>query len=91
MTTSDVNAPVDIRQIDLTRPRAERIEFSANQMTIYLKDGRILSYPLQWFPRLYNATPEQRRQYILSGDGKGMHWEELDEDISVPGMFGLPT
>lgn len=77
--------------MDLTRPSCDRVEFSANQMTLYLKDGRILSFPLHWFPGLYNATAEQRRHYLFSGEGTGIHWEDLDEDISVPGMFGLPT
>jgi hypothetical protein len=46
--------------------------------------------PLEWFPRLRDATPEQRSHYGFSGHGYAIHWPELDEDISVPGLLGLP-
>ncbi len=46
-----------------------------------------LSIPLEYFPRLLNAKPSERENYVLSGNGTGIHWEELDEDISVPGLL----
>ncbi len=52
-----------------------------------LSDGRTLGVPLAWFPRLLAATPEQRQRYELSGGGQGLHWDELDEDISMPGLL----
>jgi len=52
-------------------------------MWLHLADGRILGVPLNYFPRLQQATPEQRGAYIFSGGGQGLHWEALDEDISV--------
>ena len=52
-----------------------------------LDDGRELSVPLAWFPRLLHATPEQRQAWELIGRGEGLHWEELDEDISVAGLL----
>jgi hypothetical protein len=56
-------------------------------MWIQLSDGRQLAVPLPYFPRLLNATPEQRTDYELSGGGTGIHWDQLDEDISVSGLL----
>jgi len=66
---------------------ATRIWFDKENMWIALSDGRQLSIPLVYFPRLLNASPEQRNHYELSGGGTGIHWEEIDEDISVPGLL----
>ncbi len=52
-----------------------------------LSDGRSVSVPLAWFPRLLHATPEERKNWRLLGGGQGVHWEELDDDISVEGML----
>jgi hypothetical protein len=56
-------------------------------MWVDLTDGRTLGIPLAWFPILLEATPEQRRQYRIGASGNGLHWEELDEDISVEGLL----
>jgi hypothetical protein len=56
-----------------------------------LADGRELSVPLEWFPRLRDATPALRGAWRLIGHGEGVHWPELDEDISVGALLGLPT
>ncbi|OGW18419.1 MAG: hypothetical protein A3G93_11715 [Nitrospinae bacterium RIFCSPLOWO2_12_FULL_45_22] len=66
---------------------ATRIWFDKENMWVALTDGRQLSIPLVYFPRLLNATSEQRNNYELSGGGTGIHWEEIDEDISVPGLI----
>jgi hypothetical protein len=66
---------------------ATKIWFDNENMWVALTDGRQLSIPLLYFPRLLNATPEQRNNYELSGGGTGIHWEEIDEDISVPGLI----
>jgi len=66
---------------------ATKIWFDKDNMWIALTDGRQLSVPLVYFPRLLNATPEQRNNYELSGGGTGIHWEEIDEDISVLGLL----
>jgi hypothetical protein len=66
---------------------ASKIWFDKENMWVALTDGRQLSIPLVYFPRLLNATPEQRNNYELSGGGTGIHWEEIDEDISVPGLI----
>ncbi len=66
---------------------ATKVWFDEYNMWISLTDGRQLSVPLEYFPRLLNANPEQRQNYVLSGNGTGIHWEELDEDISVAGLL----
>ena len=68
-------------------PLAVAVEFSADAFRVVLADGRELSVPLAWFPRLLHATPEQRQAWELLGRGEGLHWEELDEDISVAGLL----
>ncbi|MAN29085.1 MULTISPECIES: DUF2442 domain-containing protein [Mesonia] len=62
---------------------AVEVSFSKDKMTVFLEDGRELSVPLEWFPRLRNATPEQLNNWRFIGKGEGIHWQELDEDISV--------
>jgi hypothetical protein len=56
-------------------------------MWVDLVDGRTLGVPLAWFPILLDATPEQRERYRIGAGGRGLHWEELDEDISVQGLL----
>ncbi len=58
-----------------------------DNLWIRLKDGRQLSVPLKFYPRLYHATAEERSRVRLTGDGTGLHWPELDEDISVEGLL----
>lgn len=76
--------------------RAPRIEFDGTaidvmtdeyMLRVRLADGREIAAPLEFFPRLRDATPEQRLKWELLGDGYGIHWEEIDEDISVPGLL----
>ena len=66
---------------------ATKIWFDEENLWVALTDGRQLSIPLVYFPRLLQATPEQRNRYELSGGGTGIHWEEIDEDLSVPGLI----
>ncbi|PIP07117.1 MAG: hypothetical protein COX52_04890 [Syntrophobacterales bacterium CG23_combo_of_CG06-09_8_20_14_all_48_27] len=66
---------------------ATNIRFDAEKMHVQLSDGREISVPLEWFPSLRNATNEQRNKWRLIGRGVGIHWEELDEDISVEGLL----
>ena len=61
--------------------------FDESKVYFNLKDGRIIGSPLSWFPRLQNADSNQRQQWRLIGKGTGVHWEEIDEDLSVEGMF----
>jgi hypothetical protein len=64
---------------------AKSVAFDEDNLWVTLDDGRTLGVPLAWFPRLLHATPEQRGKYEISAGG--LHWEELDEDISVAGLL----
>ena len=67
------------------------IQFISGNLHATLADGRELSIPLEWFPRLRDATPPQRANWRLIGRGEGVHRAELDEDVSVGGLLGLGT
>ena len=67
--------------------RAKKVWFDEYNMWILLTDGRQLSVPLAYFPSHESASPEQRNKYEISGGGIGLHWDELDEDISVPHLL----
>ncbi len=61
-------------------------------LTVKLADGREISVPTAWYPRLANGTAEERKKWTISYSGRGLHWEDLDEDISVKGVIaGLPS
>jgi hypothetical protein len=67
------------------------VEIDDSALRLALADGRELSVPLEWFPRLRDATPQQRKNWRLIGRGEGIHWPDIDEDVSVNGLLGLPT
>lgn len=69
---------------------AASVYFDDKRIHVRLSDGREISAQLEWFPRLHHATNEQRQQWELIGHGVGIHWEDIDEDISVAGLPGLP-
>ena len=71
----------------VSEPVARQIRFDADAMWVELADGRQLGVPLAYFPRLLNAKQEQRSKYTISGGGTGLHWDDLDEDISVPALL----
>jgi len=62
---------------------ASKLSFSEDKMTVHLEDGRELSVPLAWFPKLLNASKAQIENWRFIGNGEGIHWEDLDEDISI--------
>ena len=68
-------------------PRARRVWFDDDNLWVELADGRQVGVPLAYFPRLHQAIPEQRQKVQMSGGGTGLHWEEIDEDISVAGLL----
>ena len=68
-------------------PNIENLVVTEDTLTVDLNDGRTLSVPLAWFPRLLHGTPEERRNWRLIGKGHGIHWEDLDEDISVEALL----
>lgn len=68
-------------------PLAVSVTFSADELIVGLADGRRVAVPKTWFPRLERATAEQLANYELLGDGEGIHWPDLDEDVSVAGLL----
>jgi hypothetical protein len=88
-----MNAPVDKQKPQLrkafrpTSALAKDVKFSDSMMEVHLTDGRIVSVPIIWFPLLHEAKPEQREHYEIGGGGTSLHWEEIDEDISVAGLL----
>jgi hypothetical protein len=71
----------------MLKSQALSVEVSGTQLTVHLKNGRTVSAPLTWFPRLLKATREQRANFELMGDGEGIHWPDADEDLSVAGIL----
>ena len=71
----------------MDEPVAVHLHFDADAMWVDLADGRKLGVPLAYFPRLLNAAPDQREAFTFSGGGSGIHWDSLDEDISVPALL----
>jgi len=68
-------------------PLAQSVKLTDIELVVSLVDGRVLSTPLVWFPRLLSASPDQRQHYELLGNGEGIHWPDVDEDISVAGLL----
>jgi hypothetical protein len=74
------------------RPRAVEVSVTDDELRVVLADGRALSVPLAWFPRLLHATSAQRQRFELLGGGEGIHWPDVDEDLSVAGLLrGTPA
>jgi hypothetical protein len=76
-TTSDRNFAARIAQVQI----------EADLLVVYLEDGRAIATPIAWYPRLLDATVAQRMAFEISAGGFGLHWPELDEDLSVDGML----
>lgn len=66
---------------------AESVQVSEDSLVVRLDDGRILSVPLAWYPRLFHGTRQERETFELIGGGQGIHWPALDEDVSVEGLL----
>ena len=67
--------------------RAADIVVNDDEFVVKLRDGKVLRIPFDWFPRLLHSSPEERGDWILIDDGRGIHWESIDEDISVIGLL----
>ena len=77
---------------EVTHPLATNVAVADDTLTVHLSDGRSISVPLGWYPRLKNGSDAERSQWRLIGRGEGIHWPELDEDISVEGLIaGRPS
>jgi hypothetical protein len=78
--------------VNLTPARAQHVTVTEDTLTVDLLDGRTISVPLAWYPRLLYATMAERQNWRLIGDGIGMHWPDLDEDIRVANLLaGNPS
>lgn len=66
---------------------AQQVEFDEDQMIVSLADGRVLAVPLEWFPRLLHASEDQRRAVRISRHGQGLHWDQIDEDLTIAGLL----
>jgi Protein of unknown function (DUF2442) len=78
--------------VETVEPRIQNVKVTADAIIAYLVDGRVVSVPLVWSWRLSEATSKQRGRFELIGDGQGVHWPEIDEDISIEGMLhGVPA
>lgn len=76
----------------LQEVKIKEVRVTEDTITAILVDGRTISVPLAWSWRLSEATPEQRAHYEIIGDGLGIHWPDIDEDISAEGMlYGIPA
>jgi len=67
--------------------RVQDVHFTEDTLAMDLADGRTIIVPLAWYPRLMNATPEQRSHWKVNGAGYGIHWPEIDEDLSTEGLL----
>lgn len=70
---------------------AQDVKVTRDALRVDLSDGRTISVPLTWYPRLLHASPDERNNWRLIGKGRGIHWESLDEDISVDGLLAGQT
>ncbi|QWR77089.1 DUF2442 domain-containing protein [Candidatus Magnetomonas plexicatena] len=78
--------------VDILEARIKDIKIIDDEIMAFLIDGRIISVPIAWSWRLSEATQQQRDRYEIIGDGQGVHWPDIDEDISVDGMLhGVPA
>lgn len=72
--------------------RVAAVSFTEDTLSVAMKDGRTITVPLAWYPRLQNATPAQRAQWRIAGGGYGSHWPDIDEDLSTEGLLrGAPA
>jgi len=78
---------MSIPGVDHQIPSAQDVKVTDDTLSVDLGDGRTISVPLAWFPRLVHGTPKERNNWRLIGRGEGIHWEDLDEDISIEGLL----
>ena len=72
--------------------RVADVSFTEDSLCVSLRDGRKISVPLSWYPKLLHATPEQRTNWKVAGAGYGIHWPDIDEDLSTEGLLrGAPS
>ena len=74
-------------QVEIEIPTALSLEFGQDFFDVHLSDGRSVKTPISWFPRLFHGSESERKNWRLIGGGAGIHWEDLDEDISTEGLI----
>jgi hypothetical protein len=78
--------------VEMRPAMARNVVVTDESVTVELDDGRTISVPVAWYPRLLHATPEERNNWRLIAKGEGIHWSDLDEDISIENiLFGKPS
>ncbi|MHB1397259.1 MAG: DUF2442 domain-containing protein [Trichloromonadaceae bacterium] len=78
--------------IEIQVPEAVDVRVSEDTLSVELSDGRTISVPLGWYPRLEHAKVDERTNWRLIGKGRGIHWEDIDEDVSIEGLLaGRPS
>jgi hypothetical protein len=83
---------MSISAVEIEVPLAQKVTVTGDTLCVDLSDGRSISAPLAWFPRLQHASTAERKHWRLIGKGTGIHWEDIDEDISVEGLLaGRPS
>jgi hypothetical protein len=87
MKSEKKKSGMNISELKTTDPMAADVWFDETMLHVRLLDGREVGVPLEWFPRLRDATDAQRKNWRFIGRGIGVHWEELDEDISVESLL----
>jgi len=81
-----------VSRVEIDAPTAESVSVSEDTLSVDLRDGRSILVPLTWYPRLANSSAKERANWRLIGRGEGIHWEDLDEDISLLGLLeGRPS
>jgi hypothetical protein len=87
MSTSTDPKPQYQRSFVPSSALAKHVDFDDATMSVTFTDGRVLTVPLNWFPALRNASPEQRAKYEIGGGGVSLHWPDIDEDLSIAGLM----
>lgn len=83
---------MSISAVEIEVPLAQKVTVTEDTICVDLSDGRSISAPLAWFPRLKHASSAERKRWRLIGRGTGLHWDDIDEDISVEGLLaGRPS
>jgi len=78
--------------LEIEVPKAENVRITKDTLSVDLSDGRTISVPIEWFPRLVYATSKELKNWRLIGRGHGIHWDDIDEDVSVEGLLaGRPS
>jgi hypothetical protein len=73
--------------VEIHEARAQKVEIDEDRLVVELTDGRTVSVPVAWYPRLWHGKPEERLRFEIIGDGAYIHWPELDEDLSIAGIL----